>query len=608
MSGAPWPRTVKYVERLTPDAPAVDVELPQSVSDELDLLSTVTRLATTDPDAWKAACRMHMATDWYFTALMLSGTQRLDPFTGRPEWLNDFHFGWMRECQFAGDNTIDKSAREHGKTSIRCYVGVTVELINDPDLTVGIFSFEKAAAERTGRRLKDEWATNVELKAIWDDVFYANPERESPLWSMEKGLVVKRRIVGATPSVGWYSIIELPVGSRLGLGILDDVETEKTSSSEEMRDQTMDRINNCFNLGGRACRWWVNGTHHHTQGAIARLEKSGGWQVRCHKAEDTSLPAPDIAALYDECGGVLPLRAENGRTIPLPPAVRNIRLAGKPVYLHPLECALKRLRMGNETYERQNMGDALAGQDRRFKPEWIRRYTPSPRRWASGANLYLTIDPSKGQGDPTFARVDAAKSDETLSWVGGLRRKLSPSQFAPAIYTLAMEWAGIGNLVEIRVEEFAQSTWSFHLRRYFDDMNRYVCRIIACSRHNSNNKESAGRQREWLGLEPAYRNGKRLWPESGIRVEDENNDTYDLCDYYLEHEYKQFPLPDTDDGLAADYLLALTKGKSEDGKELDLFIDYPENDDDEGSRGWHAARNYTRRRSEHNDDSWMLET
>ena len=513
-------------------------------------------------------------------AFILSGSQRMDPFTGRPEWDNDFHFRWARECQFEGHNVIDKSAREHGKTSLRAYVGVTVEIVNNPDLTVGIFSFEKAAAERTGSRLKDEWASNIELKAIWDDVFYDNPEKESPRWSMEKGIVVKRSIVSATPSVGWYSISELPTGSRLGLGILDDIETEKTVSTEEMRNQTRERVRNCFNLGGRACRWIINGTHHSSRGIIHELEESGGWQVRCHKAEDETVDPPDIAALYDECDGMLPVREDNGLPVPLPPEVRNVRLAGMPVYLHPLECALKRLRQGNAVYAQQNQGDPFSGQDRRLDEAWIRHYDVPARVWARGANLYITIDPSKGQGDPTWARVDAAKSDETLSWVGGLRRKLTPSQFAPAIYQLAMEWVNVGRLIEIRVEEFGQSTWSYHLRKHFDEMNSYVCRIVSCARHNTLNKESSGRLREWQALEPAYRTGKRLWPSGGIWVSDENSNPIDLCDYYLRKEYGQFPVPVTDDGLAAETLLAITKGRNEDGSGLDLSIEYPESDDE----------------------------
>lgn len=573
------PRYVQHRERLTPGAPPIEVELPQSRNDVWDLLSTINRLAIDDPTAWKMAVRQWTSVDWYVLAYFLTGSQRLDPFTGRPEIDCDFQFNWSREMQFDGDNVIDKSARESGKSTWRCYVGVTNEVINNPNLTVGIFAFEKAAAERHGRRLKEEWETNRELQSAWDDVFYREPSKESSLWTVDKGLAVKRTIVSATPTVFWCSILELPVGTRLGLGILDDIETEKTASTEMMRKQTEQRVNNAFNLGGRGCRWWINGTHTGPLGIIAGLEKTGAWRVRCHTAEDVTQPAPDIAKLYDESDGFLPIRGES-RRIPLPPEVRNVRLAGKPVYLHPLECALKRLRMGNEMYSRHNQGDALAGQDRRLAEEWLRYYETPPRQWAAGANLYILIDPSKGSGDPTFARVEACKADETISWVGGLRKKLNPSQFGPAIFSLAMEWAKVGNLMEIRVEEFGQSTWGFHLRTYFESMNHYVCRIVSCANHVQSNKESDGRQREWSGLEPLYRGGRRLWPKDGLRVFDEDDHPLDLVDYYREKEYKMFPLPVTDDGLASDYLLTVTKGKAEDGSTLVLDLIFPESDDD----------------------------
>lgn len=602
---ADWPRYVEYRERMAPGAPPIQVELPQTRDDEFDLLATVKRLASEDPVAWKATVRMHTATDWYFMMLMLSGSQRLDPFTGRPEVDCEFQFNYSRQKQFEGDGWVDKTAREHFKSTWEIYVGVTVDVVNNPEVAIALFAFEKAAAEKHGRRVKHEWESNAELKAAWDDVFYWDPERESLLWNMDKGLIVKRTIVSPSPTFSWYSIKELPTGLRIGKGLLDDIETEQTVSTEDARKALKDRVTSAFNLGGRACRWRINGTHHSPAGWIAELESSGAWKVRCHAAEDITKPAPDIAAIYDACGGMLPVREDLGKPIPLPPEVRNVRLAGAPVFLHPLECAHKRLLMGPQRYAEQNMGDALAGQVKRLDEEWIRWYTAPPVEWARGANLYIVVDPSKGVGDPTFARVEACKSDRTISWVGGLRKRLSPSEFGPAIFQLAMEWTGIGTLVEIRVEEFAQSTWSHNLRTYFDSRNHHVCRVVVCSRHNTNNKVSEGRLREWSGLEPLYRMGRRIFPKDGIWVFDELGHRFDLVKFYVDKEYKLFPLPGTDDGLAADYLLAVTKGKNEAGKEIDLELDFPESDEEEMVAARSEGRWNRRNRNFEDEGSWM---
>ena len=212
---------------------------------------------------------------------------------------------------------------------------------------------------------------------------------------------------------------------------------------------------------------------------------AGAFRTRCHKIEDVTKPAPDIATLFDACKGVMPIRDE-GRRQTLPPAVRNIKLSGAPVYLHPLEVALKRLDAmstpgGLNNFYMQNMGDPLAGQERSFNRDWVRWYEAACEDWAAGANLYIVVDPSKGVGDPTFARVEACKADKTISWVGGFRKKLPPSEFAPAIYNLAMAWIGIGNLVEIRTEWLARplDPHAAHLLRHPSQHRRS---FITCSR------------------------------------------------------------------------------------------------------------------------------
>jgi hypothetical protein len=607
-----WPRYITYRERLSPDAAPVEVELPQTRHDAFDLLATLNRLAAEDQMAWKSAVRQYTASDWYVLALFLSGMQRLDPFTGLPEIDCDFQFAYSREMQHDGERVLDKSARGHWKSTWRTYVGVTNLVINDPNEVIAIVAHEKGAAQRHGFRTMTEWQNNLELKSAWDDVFWQDV-REAPIWNQETGCTVKRTLPATLPTLSWHAIMTAPTGSRVGVFIADDIESESTVESEDMRKKTLQRFTSFLETGGRVPRIWLNCTHHHPSGLVTHLEKSGAFRVRCHAIEDVSKPAPDVAKLYDDCDGLMPLR-EEGRRQKMPAALREIRLSGAPVYLHPLEVALKRLDAmstpgGLANFFMQNMGDPLAGQERSLDPDWIRWYEPDPVEWAKGANLYMVVDPSKGVGDPTFARVEACKADQTIAWVGGLRRKLKPSEFAPAIFNLAMAWIGIGNLVEIRVEEFGQSTWTNMLRTYFDARNQHVCRLIACSRHSTNNKESAGRQREWAGLEPLYRTGKRLYPQTGIWEFDETGHRYNLVDYYIKSEYGMFPLPTTDDGLAADYLLTIKKGKAEGGKDIDLDLEFPTSDE-EYEMAWRSAGKHARFNGEWGGDdgaTWMSE-
>lgn len=607
-----WPTSVRYLERLVLDADgqptAIDVEIPSTRQDAFDLMRTIDRLSREDPVLWKATVRMHTATDWFVLGLFMSGAQRLDPFTGRPEMDCDFLWNHYREMQFEGDNVLNKGARQHHKTHIRGYVGITNAVLVDPNEIVAFVAHQKAAAGKHCMRTGREWETNVELKAAWDDVFFADPKRDPdcPMWNQETGYTVKRTISAALPTLSWYAIEEVPVGARVSLFMFDDVETEATVESDNQREKVLGRFSSFQELAGRVPRVWINGTHFHPNGLIAHLERSKAYGVKNYPAEDTSRPAPDIARLFDECDGKLPLRDEN-RIVVLPPAVRDIRLDGAPVFLHPLELAWKRLRAmsmpgGLANYYMQNMGDSLAGQDKRLKKEWIRWYDLDPAEIAEGANIYVTIDASKGVNDPTFARVEACLVDGTIAWVGGLRKKIPPSEFGKEIYILLCQWEGLGTLKEVRIEIFGQATWDTHFTQYCETISHRWPGDIGPLNVKAIGRNKVNRTREWMALEPAYRNGKRLFPRQGIWVEDENHQRINLVDYYIDFEYEKFPLPITDDGLASDALLFEPE---DEGKGI-FALEFPESDEAANLRdalAWRRAR----RRGEFEDDgtTWL---
>lgn len=615
-----WPSTVRYVERLSldnNDQPiTIHVTIPQSRDDAFDLISTLDRLSREDSNQWKAAVRMYTATSWYVMGLFMSGAQRLDPITGRPEMDCDFLFNSYMEMQFDGDNCLNTSARGHHKSHVRNYVGATVVIVNDPNEIIGLVAHEKAAAAKHGIRTGLEWEKNVELKTAWDDVFFWDPKRDPqcPLWNQETGFTVKRTITATLPSLSWHGIEEVPTGSRISLFIFDDLENEKTVESDDQRKKVLDRFASFQELAGRIPRVWINGTYHHPNGLVAHLAKSQAYKVVCHAAEDVNLPAPDIAALYDACGGRLPT-ADDTKKVDLPIGVRDMRLDGAATFLHPLELAHKRLRAmsmpgGLANYYRQNMGDPLAGEDKRFRPDWIRRYDVPPEDAADGAYIYIVVDASKGVNDPTFARVEACRSDKSIAWVGGLRKRIAPSDFGREIWLLCCQWEGIGVLKEVRFEIFGQAAWDTLFMQYCEQRRHWPGGI---GPHNVKaiGRNKVNRTREWLALEPLYRSGKRVYPAEGVlMVEDENKQRLDLVKYYLENEYEKFPLPITDDGLAADALL----GEPVDIKKGIYALEFPETDMEYSMREnseWRRGRKYAvsgaRSIDSDGDHSWMEE-
>lgn len=79
---------------------------------------------------------------------------------GRADMDNDFCFARCREVQAVPDGCLDLWAREHYKSTI-ITVGLTIQnILNNPALTVGIFSHTRPIAKAFLRQIKREFETN----------------------------------------------------------------------------------------------------------------------------------------------------------------------------------------------------------------------------------------------------------------------------------------------------------------------------------------------------------------------------------------------------------------------------------------------------------------
>lgn len=622
-----WPTHVEYRDRLLlgPDGQPtlISVEQPLTRADAFSLHNEIQKLAATNFAEWRALVRMYVATSYYMTNLFLSGGQRIDPFTGRIESDCDFQWHHAHEIQHEGEGKINTSFRGSFKSHWTSYVGCTVKVVNDPNRVMAIASHQKDAAAKHGIRIMLEWEKNVELKAAWPDVFFMDPKKDPdcPLWNQETGCTVRRKIPAVLPTLSWWAIEHVPTGSRISDLFPDDIEVEDTVETDEQRKKLLRRFSSFKKTAGRGMSIYICATAHHANGLVSNLLKSPTYGHIFHPAEDLDHPddAPDIAALYDECDGKL-INRETGEVKELPIAVRDVRLEGPSVYHHPLELAMMRLDAldvpgGLDDYRRQMLGDVV-GTDKRLKLDWIRHYDVRPEEMATGAFIYITVDPSKGVSDPTFARVEACRSDGSIAWVGGLRKKIAPSDFGREMWMLGMLWEGFGTIKEYRFEEVAQSSWCAHFIAFCESKRRWPGGIGP-----QNVKEIGGRAinwgggggqkrlREWLRLEPMYRNGKRLWPRDGVMmVEDENGRRFDLMAYYRDHEYEPFPMPDTDDGLDSDALLMAP----DDPKRGVFQLEFPESDEEAMMRELAAMRHGGRSRrhesdSGGHDSAWMEE-
>ena len=151
----------------------------------------------------------------------------------RPDVNRDWIFERCREVQAAPDGHLDLWSREHYKSSIITF-GLTIrDILNDPEITVGIFSYSRPIAKAFLRQIRTEFESNEMLRSLFPDILWANPQRVAPKWSEDDGIIVRRR-GNPTTVEAWGLVDSTPVSKHFKLLVYDDVVTGESVSTPEM--------------------------------------------------------------------------------------------------------------------------------------------------------------------------------------------------------------------------------------------------------------------------------------------------------------------------------------------------------------------------------------
>ena len=101
-------------------------------------------------------------------------------------------------------------------------------ILNDPEVTIGIFSHTRPAAKGFLDWIKREFESNALLLECFPDILYANPQKESPRWSLDDGIIVKRQTNPKECTVeAWGLVDSMPTGRHYSERVYDDVSEQK---------------------------------------------------------------------------------------------------------------------------------------------------------------------------------------------------------------------------------------------------------------------------------------------------------------------------------------------------------------------------------------------
>ena len=351
-----------------------------------------------DGEGGRLALLAHLGRlDLFFLLVRLLGRKDLDH-----PWM----FARCREVQARPDGHLDLWAREHGKSSIITFGQTLRDIVHDPEITVGIFSHTRPVAKDFLGQIKFELEHNTLLQRCYPEVFWKNPRREAPVWSLDKGIVVRRNGNPKEATVEAWGLVDgQPTGKHFSLLVYDDVVTRESVSTPEMIAKVTDAWALSLNLGARGGRQRYIGTRYHHSDTYATILARGAAHGRIHPATHDGSPG------------------------------------GEPVLLSPGDLEKKRAAMGLHVFGCQMLLDPQADVTRGFRESWLRYWQPGQGavHGAGHLNRYIVADPAgsrKKNSDFTVILVVGLGPDQNWYVIDGVRDHLNLAGRAAALFRL----------------------------------------------------------------------------------------------------------------------------------------------------------------------------
>lgn len=418
---------------------------------------------------------------------------------GRRDVLNPWLYERCREVEAAPDGYLDLWAREHYKSTIITFAGCIQEILRDPEITIGIFSHNRPISKAFLRQIKIEFETNARLKRIYPDVLYQHPDRESPKWSEDDGIIVRRKTNPKEATVEAWGLVDgQPTSKHFKLLDYDDVVTKESVTNPDQIKKTTDAWEHSLNLGAHGGRRWHIGTRWHQADTWRAILDRGSAKPRIYPATDDGTET------------------------------------GKPVFLSPAVLAEKRRDMGPYTFAAQMLQNPTADKNQGFKEEWLEYWRPD--RW-TGMNRYILVDPAskkKKSSDYTTMAVIGLGADKKYRVIDWYRDRLNLTERTKLLFRLHKTYKPIC----VGYEEYGMQADIEHIR-YVQEQDNYSFSIVALG--GSMPKEDRIKR-----LVPVFEQGRMLLP-IGLTHLDYEKRAYDPAEVFIREEYLDFPVPLHDD-------------------------------------------------------------
>jgi predicted phage terminase large subunit-like protein len=419
----------------------------------------------------------------------------------RQDLNKDWLYDRCNEVQAEPDGQLDLWAREHYKSTIITFGKTVQDILADPEITIGIFSHVRPVAKDFLRQIKREFERNEDLKWLFADVLWANPQREAPKWSEDDGIIVRRAGNPKEATVEAWGVVDgQPTGKHFRLMVYDDLVTKESVTTPDMIRKVTDSWSLSLNLGAAGGAVRMIGTFYHLADTYKEIIRRGSARPRKH------------------------------------PATVDGTAEGEPVLLTREALAKKRADMGPYVFGCQMLLNPIADKAQGFREEWLNFYDQRPG-FTQGMNLYLLCDPAgekKKYNDYTVMVVIGLGRDGNTYLVDGLRDRLNLAERVRAYIAMHRKWSP----KRAAYEKYGKDS---DIEAIEAEMERQSYRFKIIPVGGPMPKPDRIRR-----LIPDFENG-RFWLPHRLMYMDAEGKARDFVREFVDEEYHNFPLASHDD-------------------------------------------------------------
>jgi len=401
----------------------------------------------------------------------------------RPDVRDDWLYARCREVEADPDDYIDLWSREHYKSSIITFAGIIQEVLNDPEITIAIFSHDRPTSRQFLNNIKTEVEENPLLNQVFPEIFWQNPKKQARKWS-EDGIVLQRKGNPKELTVEAWGVVQgMPTGRHFGLMVYDDLVTEENVTNSDMIKETTNRWGLSRYLGKRGGRTWMVGTRYHYADTYGVILKRGVFTERRHAA------------------------------------THNGEFDGNPVFLTQKQWDRKRAEDSKQNVASQMLLNPIAGAETSFDIRQLQFWAVRPKV----CNCYITVDPSKGKSatsDNTAIVITLVDTNRNRYVVDGWCHRMNLSKRWQVVRDAYKRWSRMPGIESVWVgyEEIGMQT-DIEFFQIQMEQERFSFPIEALKWPRSGPKAKRHRIER---LEPEVRMGRLRLP-AVIEIDEEGN-------------------------------------------------------------------------------------